>query len=57
MSYNPNKKARIKDVKSSMLRLKAITEDHEQRLLDLEDLAEALMMITNSVINNLTKEE
>lgn len=56
MSYNANKKARLKDVKNPVSRLKAITDDHEQRLEWLEELALSLLGITNSVITNITKE-
>ena len=56
MSYNANKKARLKDVKRTVSRLKAITDNHEQRLGWLEELASSLLDITNSVITNIKKE-
>ena len=56
MSYNAQKKARLKDVKNPVSRLKAITDNHEQRLLWLEELASSLLDITNSVITNIQKE-
>ena len=56
MSYNANKKARLKDVKRSVSKLKAITDNHEQRLEWLENLASSLLDLTNSVITNINKE-
>ena len=56
MSYNANKKARLKDVKRSVSNLKTITNNHEQRLEWLEELASALLDLTNSVITNIQKE-
>ena len=56
MSYNANKKARLKDVKRSVSKLKAITDNHEQRLEWLENLASSLLDLTNSVITNIKKE-
>ena len=56
MSYNANKKARLKDVKRSVSKLKATTDNHEQRLEWLEELASSLLDLTNSVITNITKE-
>lgn len=57
MSYNVNKKARLKDVKHTVSKLKEITDSHEERLSGLEALAEALLKMTNAVIRNVTKEE
>ena len=57
MSYNVNKKVRLKDVKRTVSKLKEITDSHEERLSGLEALAEALLKMTNAVIRNLTKEE
>lgn len=56
MSYNTNKKARLKDLNSTVSRQKAITDNHEQRLLWLEELAASLLDLTNSVIANIQKE-
>ncbi len=57
MSYNTNKKARLKDLKRTASRQKAITDNHEQRLLWLEELATSLLGVTNSVITNITRED
>ena len=56
MSYNANKKVRLKDLKRSVSKLKTITDNHEQRIEWLEELAYALLDLTNSVITNIKKE-
>ena len=56
MSYNAEKKAKLKAVKRLASRQKAITDNHEQRLIWLEELASSLLDLTNSVISNITKE-
>ena len=56
MSYNAEKKAKLKAVKRLASRVKAITDNHEQRLIWLEELASSLLDLTNSVISNITKE-
>ena len=57
MSYNADKKIRLKDVKRSVSRLKTTTDNHEQRLLWLEELAGSLLGLTNAVISNITRKE
>lgn len=57
MSYNVQKKARLKDVKSSVTRLKSITTALEQRVSDIETLSEAILTAMNALIRNITKEE
>ena len=56
MSYNANQQARLKDLKDTASRLKAITNNHEQRIEWLEELALSLLDLTNSVITNIKKE-
>lgn len=57
MSYNTNKKARLKDVKSLALQVKAISDRLDDIEADLEDLAEGLLTLTNSVITNIQRGE
>lgn len=56
MSYNAERKAKLKAVKRLASRQKAITDNHEQRLLWLKELAGSLLNLTNSVITNIKKE-
>ena len=57
MSYNANRKVKTKHLKTAITRVKATTDNHEQRLLWLEELASSLLGITNSVITNITRED
>lgn len=57
MSYNANHKARTKDLQALATRIKAITDDLSERLDDLEELAESLLQVTNSVIANIQRGE
>ena len=57
MAYTNTHVMRLKDGKSLASKIKAITENHEQRLLWLEELATSLLGVTNSVITNITKED
>ena len=53
MSYNANKKTRLKDLRALALQVKAISDRLNDIEADLEDLAEGLLILTNSVITNI----
>lgn len=57
MSYNVNKKARLKDLKNVAQGITAITSDLSSRVADLETLAAALMAVTNASIANIDRGE
>ena len=54
MSYNANKKARVKDLKALATRNKAVTDELSDKV---DALAEALLLLTNSVIANIQRGE
>ena len=57
MAYNVNKKARMKDVKTLGTQIKALTDELSDRIDSLEELAEGLLEVTNSVIANIERGE
>lgn len=57
MSYNANKKTRLKDLRALALQVKAISDRLNDIEADLEDLAEGLLILTNSVITNIQRGE
>lgn len=57
MSYDANKKARLKDLKTLGLRVKALSDRLDDIETDLQDLAEGLLTLTNSVITNIQRGE
>ena len=57
MAYNVNKKARMKDVKNLAAQIKALTDELSGRIDNLENLAEGLLSVTNSVIANIERGE
>lgn len=57
MSYNTSHVARLKDIKNLAETVHSITDDHEARIGMLEELAMALLEMTNAVLKNLMKEE
>ncbi len=57
MAYNVNKKARMKDVKNFAAQIKALTDELSGRIDKLEELAEGLLGVTNSVITNIERGE
>ena len=57
MAYNVNKKARMKDVKNLAAQIKALIDELSGRIDNLEELAEGLLSVTNSVIANIEKGE
>ena len=57
MSYTATHAARLKDMKSLGSKVKTITDDHEARIAALEELATALLGVTNSVIGNIERNE
>ena len=54
MSYNANKKARVKDLQALAVRNKALIDELSDKV---DTLAEALLLVTNSVIANIQRGE
>ncbi|MBQ7666108.1 MAG: hypothetical protein IJS42_05285 [Synergistaceae bacterium] len=57
MSYTATHAGRLKDLKSLGSKVKTITDDHEARIAALEELATALLGVTNSVIWNIERND
>ena len=57
MSYTATHVARLKDMKILASKMKMITDDHETRLAYLEELAESILGVVNSVIGNIERTE
>lgn len=57
MPYNPDKKARIKEVKALALRVKDLSDKIDDLEADMQILSNALLTLTNSVITNIQRGE
>ncbi|MBQ4432289.1 MAG: hypothetical protein II877_12365 [Synergistaceae bacterium] len=57
MAYNASKLVRLKDLKSLGLSVKAVADNLQSQIDDLNDLAEAIIGVTSSVIDNIERDE
>lgn len=57
MPYNANKAASLKSVKCLARVIKTITDNIQSDIDALNELAEALMGVTSSVIDNIERED
>ena len=57
MAYNPTHKARIKDVKAVALLVKDLSDRLDDVEAEIQELSQALLTLTNSVITNIQRGE
>ena len=57
MTYNTNKKVRIKDLKALALEVKDLSDRIDDLEADVQVLSNALLTLTNSVITNIQRGE